>query len=218
MQSNNVKLPNSRGWNPKLVHDMIHNQIYIGNYVYNKRENHDKIRPESEWIVRENNHPSIISRDQFDRCNKIMNENAVTRDVSEIRQTKHIHVFGGKLICNMCGGNMSAFKEPARKNGFRPSLFRCSRRTRMMDCENKKTINEMYAGPFILILGYSIILFTHTVRLPSGSGTSERCTLRFYLCFLYLTGSLFPSGKQKITLLLLFQKIAKFFQFFFRIF
>ncbi len=102
MQSNNVKLPNAHGWNPKLVRDMIHNQIYIGNYVYNKRENHDKIRPESEWIVRENNHPGIISRDQFDRCNKIMNENTVTRDLSEIRQTKHIHVFGWGNLSVIC--------------------------------------------------------------------------------------------------------------------
>lgn len=150
MQNNNIKLPDNRAWNPALIKNAIHNQIYIGIYVYNKREAHDKFRPESEWIVKENNHQPIISKEQFERCNQIMDKNARTRDVSTIRQTKHIHTFAGKLICNMCGGNMGARKDIALKNGFRPSNYSCARRLNMMDCDNSRGIRETYIGPFIL--------------------------------------------------------------------
>ena len=70
--------------------------------------------PKSEWIVKENNHQAIIEKDQFIRCNEIMDKNASSRDVSEIRQTRHIHIFGGKVSCNMCGGNMNAAKDKSR--------------------------------------------------------------------------------------------------------
>lgn len=150
MNNNNIKLPDNREWNPALVKNAIHNQIYIGTYVYNKREAHDKFRPESEWIVKEKNHQPIISAEQFERCNKIMEKNARTRDVSELRQTKHIHVFGGKMICNMCGGNMGARKDTPLKNGYRPSNYSCSRRLRMMDCDNSRGIRETSIGPFVL--------------------------------------------------------------------
>ena len=150
MQNNNIKLPDNRAWNPALIKNAIHNQIYIGIYVYNKREAHDKFRPESEWIVKENNHQPIISKEQFERCNQIMDKNARSRDVSTIRQTKHIHTFAGKLICNMCGGNMGARKDIALKNGFRPSNYSCARRLNMMDCDNRRGIRETYIGPFIL--------------------------------------------------------------------
>ena len=150
MKRNNIKLPDNREWNPALIKNAIHNQIYIGTYVYNKREAHDKFRPESEWIVKEKNHQPIISEEQFERCNKIMEKNARTRDVSELRQTKHIHVFGGKVVCNMCGGNMGARKDIPLKNGYRPSNYNCSRRLRMMDCDNSRGIRETSIGPFVL--------------------------------------------------------------------
>ena len=136
-------------WLPESVRRTIRNQIYIGTYIYNRRENHKLDRPEADWIIKENNHPAIVKKDLFDLCNDIMDKNSRTRDVSEVRQTKHIHIFGGKIICNMCGGGMNASKDKARENGLRPSVFRCGRRARMLDCDNKRTISDLYLGPFI---------------------------------------------------------------------
>lgn len=149
---NNHHIKSKRGgqWTSKLIHDILRNPFYIGTYRYNLREaGRGPLKPESEWIIKENNHQGIISKEQFDRCNKIMDKNGTTRDVSEIRATKHIHTFAGHLVCGKCGSNMIASKDRARANGYRPSMYRCAQRSRMLDCENSKVISETYIGPFI---------------------------------------------------------------------
>lgn len=150
LNNNHVKSKRGGEWGSKLVHDIIRNPFYIGTYRYNLREaGRGPLKPESEWIVREDNHDAIIDKEQFVRCNQIMDENASTRDVSDIRMTKHIHTFAGHIICGRCGKNFIASKDRVRANGFRPSNYRCARRSRMLDCDNDKTISEQYIGPFI---------------------------------------------------------------------
>lgn len=150
LNNNHVKSKRGGMWSPKLVHDIIRNPFYIGTYRYNLRESgRGSLKPENEWIIKEDNHPAIISKEQFDRCNKIMDKNGTSRDVSEIRETVHIHIFAGKLFCALCGSGMIATKDRARENGFRPSNYRCGRRAKMLDCQNKKIVSDLYIGPFI---------------------------------------------------------------------
>ena len=149
---NNHQIASKRGgqWTSKLIHDIIRNPFYIGTYRYNMREaGRGPLKPKDEWIVKENNHPGIISKEQFLVCNKIMDKNASTRDTSENRMTRYIHTFAGHLVCGQCGSNMIASKDRARANGYKPSMYRCAKRSRMLNCENSKTINETYIGPFI---------------------------------------------------------------------
>ncbi len=149
LQQNGISPKFHDEWLPEYIRRTLRNTVYIGTYTYNRYEFHGSKRPENEWIIKENNHPAIISRDQFDRCNEILDKNATSRDVSELRQTKHIHVFGGKLACNLCGGNMNASKDKERENGLHPSVYRCGRRARQMDCDNKRMISDLSLGPFI---------------------------------------------------------------------
>lgn len=149
LQQNGISPKFHDEWLPEYIRRTLRNTVYIGTYTYNRYEFHGNKRPENEWIIKENNHPAIISRDQFDRCNEILDKNATSRDVSELRQTKHVHVFGGKLACNLCGGNMNASKDKERENGLHPSVYRCGRRARQMDCDNKRMISDLSLGPFI---------------------------------------------------------------------
>lgn len=150
LNNNHVKSKRGGQWTSKLIHDIIRNPFYIGTYRYNMREaGRGPLKPESEWIVRKNNHEGIISEEQFVRCNRIMDENASTRDSSDLRARKYVHTFSGHLVCGKCGANMIASKDRARANGFRPSMYRCAQRSKMLDCDNSKTINESYIGPFI---------------------------------------------------------------------
>ena len=149
---NSHQIASKRGgqWTTKLIHDIIRNPFYIGTYRYNLRESgRGPLKPESEWIVREDNHPGIIDKELFSRCNAIMDENGTKRDTSDLRARKYIHTFSGRLVCGKCGANMIASKDCARENGWRPSMYRCAKRARMMDCDNSKTVNEGYIGPFI---------------------------------------------------------------------
>lgn len=149
---NSHQIASKRGgqWTTKLIHDIIRNPFYIGTYRYNLRESgRGPLKPESEWIVREDNHPGIIDKELFSRCNAIMDKNGTKRDTSDLRARKYVHTFSGRLVCGKCGANMIASKDCARENGWRPSMYRCAKRARMMDCDNSKTVNEGYIGPFI---------------------------------------------------------------------
>jgi len=149
LQKSGIKPKYHTEWLPEYIRRTLRNEVYIGTYIYNRREFHGPERPKSEWIVKENNHPAIISPEQFSHCNEIMDKNTSSRDVSQIRQTRHIHVFGGKVSCNLCGGNMNAAKDKQRDNGLHPSIYRCGRRARQMDCENKRMISDLSLGPFV---------------------------------------------------------------------
>lgn len=171
LQQNGAAHRNGGEWFSELIRGIIRNEVYIGTYIYNRRQMGSAEHPRSEWIVKENNHPAIITREQFDRCNAIMDKNAASRDVSEVRKVKHIHIFAGKLCCNACGGNMSAFKDKARKNGVRPSVFRCVRRARQLDCENKRMISDLDLGPFVF--NYAANL-ARIQKDPTGIDTPEK--------------------------------------------
>lgn len=135
-------------WTSKVIGDMIRNPFYIGTYRYNVRESsRGAVKPESEWIVRENNHTPIITEEQFARCNKIMDENA-SRNTAKFRKC-HVHTFAGLLRCGTCGGGFVVSKDRVRDNGFRPSVYRCTKHSHTLDCDSK-TISETILGPFVL--------------------------------------------------------------------
>ena len=173
-------------WLPEYIRRTLRNQLYIGTYIYNRREFHGPERPKDEWIVKENNHPGIVPKELFDLCNDIMDKNTQTRDVSEIRQTKHVHIFGGKVFCGMCGGNMNASKDKARENGLRPSVYRCGRRARQMDCENKRTIGDFALGPFV---------FNYVANLARIQKNSEKIDSLESLESALLAGDVFAGVK-----------------------
>ena len=149
---NNNLIKSKRGgqWTSKLIHDIIRNPFYIGTYRYNMRESgRGPLKPESDWIIKENNHSAIIDKEQFAQCNKIMDKNGISRNTSEFRVRKYVHTFSNHLVCGKCGANMIASKDRARANGWQPSIYRCTQRSRMLDCDNSRTINEKYIGPFV---------------------------------------------------------------------
>jgi DNA invertase Pin-like site-specific DNA recombinase len=150
LNNNQVRSKRGGSWTSKLIHDIIRNPFYIGTYRYNMREaGRGPLKPESEWIVRENNHQGIIQKEQFERCNKIMDENGTSRNTSDFRAQKYVHTFSGRLVCAKCGANMIASKDRSRANGWRPSMYRCAQRSRMLNCDNSRTVNEGYIGPFV---------------------------------------------------------------------
>lgn len=76
-----------------------------------------------------------------------MDENA-SRNTAKFRKC-HVHTFAGLLRCGTCGGGFIVSKDRVRDNGFRPSVYRCTRQSHTLDCD-KKTISETVLGPFVL--------------------------------------------------------------------
>lgn len=148
---NNSKVKTKRGgsWTSKTVADVLRNPFYIGTYRYNYRESaRGKKKPESEWIIVENNHPGLIKKEQWELVNKIMDSHNISKDTSGFRG-KHIHIFSGVLKCGKCGNNFNANRvDKARLSGFKPTTYNCSRRITMKDCDNKMA-SDVVVGPFV---------------------------------------------------------------------
>ena len=64
-------------WSPVTVHLVLRNLFYVGDYRYNALREGDrsKPKPESEWIIVNDHHPAIISREQFARVQAILKAN-----------------------------------------------------------------------------------------------------------------------------------------------
>ena len=154
---NAEKIPTKRGgtWTSKTVRDILRNPFHMGTYRYNYKDQNGRIKDKDEWIIIENNHTGIISKEQFVRVGKIMDDN-YSGDSSRQRSVAGIHIFAKKLSCAKCHNTLIAHFDKARKDGFTPSNYRCNNKeygnTNCGVC-----ISEIRLLPFILAYLMNII-------------------------------------------------------------
>ena len=124
--------PNRHGWSAEYVKEMLSNPVYIGNLAQQRTTTvsykNKKIvkRPEKDWIVVENTHEPIISRELWDRCREI------DTSVSHGKKTKQGEVkpLSGLVYCPECGAkHRIMWYSIIRKGvntGERAATFNCS--------------------------------------------------------------------------------------------
>lgn len=90
-------------WNPKSIRAILVNEAYIGNTVQNKCVSvsykvKKKIKKaEEEYIIVENTHEAIISKEQFLKVQEII------KGKKSMSATKHDFLFKGLMFCHNCG-------------------------------------------------------------------------------------------------------------------
>lgn len=99
-------------WRIGTISNILHNQLYLGNMVQGKRKaRHYKgeerhFTDEDEWIIVEDTHQPIVSREVFEKVQSILSGKAENSTFSSER-TKSIPVkenrFKGVLYCGICG-------------------------------------------------------------------------------------------------------------------
>lgn len=152
LEINDIKTKNNRNWTSKTISDIIRNPFYKGTYRYNYRESgRGAIKDEEEWIVVPNNHEAIISEEQWDICNYIMDENSKARR-SVRTLNNHIHVFAQLVSCGKCKKNYIATVDRPRAGGYRPSVYRCYNYVHSKKAHRvcAGTIGEVKLGPFVM--------------------------------------------------------------------
>lgn len=172
LNENHYRTKRNGIWSSRTVGQILTNPFYIGTLRYNYRQSaRGKIKPEDEWVVIENNHEAIISKEQWDRVQAILNNNA-TRQFRQITQ-KHVHIFSGLLECQKCGGGFSSYSDRARANGFRPSIYHCSNTRHKKSCDMSSYTSDMVIGEFVLnYMGNMLFVQKH------GSDNLEKDLLR----------------------------------------
>lgn len=133
-------------WDYPIICSILRNPIYAGDMVYDKYEkdgvggkNH--LKPRSEWKVYKEHHAAIVSRDDFEKVQKMRKQtgNKKAKDVGER------HPLQGKVYCGGCGRAMSL-----RKNGLNP-YFYCNQRYSYADTDYcVENINFMFLEQYIL--------------------------------------------------------------------
>lgn len=104
--SRNVEHPR---WTTTTISDMLKNEVYIGNVCWNKSKNNlgtgKKVKRNSrnEWIVKENAHEPIITREVFEAANEI----AFTGRKKTSKTAKQCPL----VYCAYCGRTLSAPKD-----------------------------------------------------------------------------------------------------------
>ncbi len=115
--------PSKIKWNAVGVRRILCNRVYVGDTVQGISERisfkSKKTRrlPEDRWVITENTHEPVISKEEFYRVQKM-------RDEKSVDSGPHkgvIHLFRGIVYCGRCGSVMFA-----RTRKDRPMSYICS--------------------------------------------------------------------------------------------
>nr|DAT81690.1 MAG TPA: integrase [Caudoviricetes sp.] len=111
-------------WHTKRIRYMVNNPAYIGSlrWNYSTHQNGRVVNNEDDWIIKENTHEPIVSKEKFEIAKSLVNDFPRSkRPVSlEIK-----HYLAGLLRCSECGGTLVFNSAKRQKGGFRLS-YRCN--------------------------------------------------------------------------------------------
>lgn len=101
-------------WNENIIHLILSNPTYIGNLAQNKSRKinykiKEKVRlPKDEWIVIENTHEPIITKEDFKMVQELMKKRTYSP-----RKGKP-HLLSGMIFCSDCHGRMTFSRDDTR--------------------------------------------------------------------------------------------------------
>ncbi len=116
-------------WQNTVILRIIRNEKYCGDLVQKKTYTPDFLshekkynRGQEEFVIIKDHHEPIISRELFDKANRILD----AKSLSQEGKAKHSnrYPFSGKIKCGRCGASYVA-RYKTRKDGSRYKAWRC---------------------------------------------------------------------------------------------
>lgn len=117
---NGNKLTRNNSWTGTTVYNMIRDLRYTGGMVNGKRaydtisSKKFRLLPQEQWIIRENTHEAIISKEDFEKAQLCIKRN------NKRSQQKETNLLSGKVRFGICGYMMQPDADKQRK-------YRCRR-------------------------------------------------------------------------------------------
>ena len=116
-------------WNNTVILRVIRNEKYCGDLVQKKTFTPDFLshekkynRGEEEFVIIKDHHEPIVSRELFEKANRILDEKSLTQEGKAKHSNRY--PFSGKIKCGCCGSSYVA-RYKNRKNGTRYKAWRC---------------------------------------------------------------------------------------------
>ena len=145
--TDNEDLIRTKKWNAEIVNRILRNETYTGTLIQNikTKPNYrtDKLIDvnKDEWIITENHHELIISKDKFDEVQQILNRK------TKVNKNDDIDLFSGYLKCSHCESGLVIKKS---KNQI---YYYCSSYIKDKSCLkysiNKKKLEQMVKDEII---------------------------------------------------------------------
>ena len=92
-------------WPPTLVSKILRNETYTGTLFQGKYEcsgKNKKLLPRDKWVVHENAHEAIISKERFEAVSRLMN--IESERYQHKNEREHIeNRYAGIIMCSRCG-------------------------------------------------------------------------------------------------------------------
>jgi len=111
-------------WSKSAIYAILNNRVYCGDMVQGKFKasgNVQKSVPKSEWIIVEDTHEGIVSRDLFDRVQALWTDSP-TRNRTSFNE----NIFLRKVFCGHCGYALKRRRSGKKEDNYR---FACSTRS-----------------------------------------------------------------------------------------
>lgn len=135
-------------WTVAFIRRILTNPVYIGTIIYGKYDSQRKrYRPENEWIVVENAHEPLVSREMFERANEIR----LSRGRANVPTQSKDWLLRRMVFCMDCGSPMIHFRYQWDVNGQRVVLpcVICTGYTRYSKCYcNRVPIKDIEEAVF----------------------------------------------------------------------
>lgn len=149
----NLKNKSDR-WCAETVTNILSNPFYVGNTVVNKyitdyktkscRKNTDR----KTWIIKENTHDSVISKEKYELVQKIK------KSKHKDKKIKYVYLLKDLLYCGDCNHKLQykIYKSKDETNQlYNYNGFICGiKYKKKYLCENKNYINEMFLNSLVI--------------------------------------------------------------------
>lgn len=146
LNMHNFKTSHGKEFERRSIEYILQNPTYCGMIRWNRTINEsNEIRPESEWIVTDGEHPAIISKELFGKAQERYKREYRPRGARPVSTYKHW--LSGVVKCPTCGRTMTA---ATIKNATRVySHFRCYGYTKGK-CMAQNSISSLKLEPAVL--------------------------------------------------------------------
>lgn len=122
-------------WYGRTIIDILNNPTYTGSIVYGRmtKSLFEGIRihraDPSEWMIHENMHEAIVSRELFEQVQKMFSDRkssfAEIMDENKEERSKYINLFRNKIYCGDCGKRMRFIRGHDKRNDKWHMTFAC---------------------------------------------------------------------------------------------
>lgn len=178
LEINDVETKRGGKWNTKTIIDVLRSPLYKGTLRYNFRESgRGRKKNPDEWILIDDAVPTIIPEDLWEQTQRKLDANR--RSSCTNRQlARHTHLFTGLIYCPDCKTNFVCASDAPRKDGYRPSYYRCRNYAQSKEAwrECSGYASDVTLGPFILQYLANVAAL-HNNRNPLKPGQVEKMLL-----------------------------------------